>query len=668
MYLKLVKETVNESTADDQGQIEIIAIEDSWEAKLEKSLKASNDLSTSASCHNLPKCDQTVLDEKSSRDIIHIDDEINENSLKSNSNDCSFRNGINVSLNKWKRCGPTKSAHWGKIDNHDIIKGGNIKQRKQFEKFINQLSDNRDLSKVCEPENKKYQESSECCICLDLPKTTKWKPWNCDHLFWYPWLRSWWNVTNACPLCKITFKFIVKLTNTGAEEGREEVKDKKPDVEQIYFSSIEQSCYIWGRDDNEGQLLIWDYWDIKVCHTYWDNLDVIPDTDWFWVNWRIEERRYSELRPSNGVLSDIQEEQHSSDNEESKNYDSENDEEYDPKSKKFQQLMDERESKKYQVNWGVQIFNEDIIYEDCFEHSNSYQYIPRYNTRNSSSYRSSRYIRPTRELNKRKSKGEYQKPSKKFKNNKRELKFRSKVIDDSESEGWNDMNNKSKDSWNKEELKRLTRASSKRIQSEEIKGQTDRKLKRIIKNNDIKNNDTENNQEDEISKVHSSQLSSLLSSTNENDDNSSEKLINGKSQYKNSNQKRKRPNWNTNNSYSQTHNALSQITSKSSHSSALQIHTQKQKDSFDLASLSSKQSYYMKPLLFPHSSSKLSSLNLCRNPKNISIKSTDTKEIPDFSFKASKSSNPYKFQSIKASDKKIEIEESSKIKKQNKFI
>ena len=612
MYLWINKISEDEMIINNQEEIEVIWIEDSYKSNPESSLIIRSSNSKAA------LDDQSENFQSESKipcEIISIDNDSNQDILKRQESKQSTR-GIWINFNQKKNNLLKKNNK----ENVNILK----RNEKQFEKFINEL---KNINKtVLEPENKKFQESSEWCICLELPKETKCKPWNCDHLFWYSWLKGWVNVTNICPLCKISFKFIVKLSENGAEECREEVKEKKPDIEQIHFNTIDQSCYVCCRDDNEGQLLICDYWDSRVWHTYCDGLDVIPESDWFWSAWRRNERGYDSLREMNSNISEAPEQPVSEDDEEIKQQESENDEEYDPKSKKFQSLMNEREESRYMINKRNEIFNYQIQFDDDNDDNEENEvaiYTNRYNTRNGSSRRYSRsssYIPPKRKWNKSK-KEEINKPSK-YPQKKRNKKMRIKRLDESESENWEETLKTSKLEKNRdqEELKRQTRSNTRKVTNETNKVQESKALKRLSKNNCESNSDCE-----EISKIHSSQVESLIGSTNENEEGSSSKSHKNQSQKQLKNIKPLSTPQFINNIPSR-HNIphsqklkFSQITVKSSSSNSLHPNTQNWQIYSKLSSYEYKPSTYHKksPLLMPasnnsslnHSSSNSSKVN-----------------------------------------------------------
>ena len=296
-------------------------------------------------------------------------------------------------------------------------------------KLISEFSSNQPQDYLTEPPSAICQTSSDWWICLEVTKTIKWKPCICEHLFWYTCLKDWWNVTNAWPLCKITFKFIVKLKEDGSEESREEVMDKKPVVDQIYFNAVDERWYIWDRDDNEGQLLICDNWDARVCHTYWDNLDVVPESEWFWSHWRAGERDYNILANFLENEFDIIEGQPSTiELEEEKFYDSENDDEYDPNYDTIHSPWIEKDEKKYQPN-SKKTFDDDFDYNEFSDNSNSMGYESTYYMRSGIATRltrsSMRYSKPRRNKFSRSNDREVHLPSKRL-TKKREVKFRIK--------------------------------------------------------------------------------------------------------------------------------------------------------------------------------------------------------------------------------------------------
>ena len=52
------------------------------------------------------------------------------------------------------------------------------------------------------------------------------------------------------------------------------------------MSMLEDVWYVCQTAQSEELLLIWDYWNRKIWHTYWDNLTEIPVEEWYCINCR----------------------------------------------------------------------------------------------------------------------------------------------------------------------------------------------------------------------------------------------------------------------------------------------------------------------------------------------------------------------------------------------
>ncbi|CAI2382844.1 unnamed protein product [Moneuplotes crassus] len=225
---------------------------------------------------------------------------------------------------------------------------------------------------VLQPENPILKVTKECCICLDLPKTKKCKPSICDHLFCLPCLQNWCKRTNSCPLCKIKFTEIIILTDQGAEEGREKVEERIISDESEYFIQAEEYCYVCNRNDSQESLLVCDCCDIKVCHTYCDNLDAIPETHWFCSQCRLlpEEERVQRLIDYEYSSDNVDEEEPSLDQED--DIPSENDEEYDPNNDTINSSFISRERNQFSVRHAG-LFDENSVFRDNDMTSTSWQ-------------------------------------------------------------------------------------------------------------------------------------------------------------------------------------------------------------------------------------------------------------------------------------------------------
>ena len=344
-----------------------------------------------------------------------------------------------------------------------------MKQRNHLKTLISKFTLPDNDWEIVKPENRNLQVTKECCICLDIPKSTKSKPWNWNHLFCFTCLKSWCNVTNACPLCKVEFKFIVIINDEGVEINREEVEEKKPGTEMEYLNQIADEWYVWNRSDNEPFLLIWDYWDFKVCHTYWDDLDAIPETEWFWTECRAIPQDQRAERLIDYDSDNIDEVYSFTEREDEKDLQSENDEEYDPYNDTINSTFVAREERE-NSSVASEIFDENIKYDVC--ESNSFivdEYRPPKTLKRLNAKESNQWIftNDDQEINQF-----YGRSLRK-----RSVKARMKCIEESESEveDWvtEKQESEEEDKESKEENKesdqfsrRITRATSKILEDE----------------------------------------------------------------------------------------------------------------------------------------------------------------------------------------------------------
>jgi hypothetical protein len=338
----------------------------------------------------------------------------------------------------------------------------NLKQRNRMKSLISKFSLPEHIEEVAEPWNPSLSVKKEWWICLETISTTRCKPWNCEHLFCLSWLKAWWDVTNACPLWKIGFKFIVKLNDLGAEIGREEVEDRKPAEEPLLV--IDEYCYCWGSNDCESSLLVWDYWDFRWCHTFWDDLDIVPVHEWFCDECRLLPSSQRRERLLGVYYSDELDEPGNYDTlENMQNIPSEDEEEYDPNNDKFGLMLQERDERRFSINT-VNIFSDEVKYE--YEES---EYCPRRDLR--SKARIMGADAPKRSLRKR------------------SLKARMKWIEESDSEQ-NDHNSLY---GSEEEIievpKRITRSLSRKMNGENNLSIRETRHRRIISNADLESSE-----------------------------------------------------------------------------------------------------------------------------------------------------------------------------------
>ncbi|CAI2386758.1 unnamed protein product [Moneuplotes crassus] len=124
----------------------------------------------------------------------------------------------------------------------------------------------------------------ECCICLHSIQDKIAKPEKCEHLFCYFCIKNWCNVANKCPLCKIEILKIMVIPKDSSEEPTEE---KIEPIQQLYeqelsiMDLLEDVCYVCRTAEDEDLLLICDHCNSKICHTHCDNLENIPENEWF---------------------------------------------------------------------------------------------------------------------------------------------------------------------------------------------------------------------------------------------------------------------------------------------------------------------------------------------------------------------------------------------------
>jgi len=128
-----------------------------------------------------------------------------------------------------------------------------------------------------------------CAICLDGIKTKTLLD-KCKHEFCKECIENWSNMTNLCPLCKEEFTKLTYYLNNEKKVKRVEKKKLQLDEEESENEYMDE-CFICGRSNNESLLLVCDFCDYFVCHTYCDNLQGIPSGEWI-----CQECRQPEIR------------------------------------------------------------------------------------------------------------------------------------------------------------------------------------------------------------------------------------------------------------------------------------------------------------------------------------------------------------------------------------
>jgi hypothetical protein len=54
-----------------------------------------------------------------------------------------------------------------------------------------------------------------------------------------------------------------------------------PEEAFYMFDNSDDFCYLCGSDEDDGNLMVCDLCDMKVCHTYCAGFEGLPEDDWF---------------------------------------------------------------------------------------------------------------------------------------------------------------------------------------------------------------------------------------------------------------------------------------------------------------------------------------------------------------------------------------------------
>jgi hypothetical protein len=156
------------------------------------------------------------------------------------------------------------------------------------------------LKKATDNKELQLPLNTNCIICLDTIRSLA-NLNNCNHDFCKSCITEWSKKTNVCPLCKKEFKKIIYYDEKG--KRREiNVKKKKLEIEMdeedlnLLLEETSDQCMICGSDDDYPNLLVCDGCRYNVCHTYCDNLELIPEGDWFCRDCRERQIRNTLLR------------------------------------------------------------------------------------------------------------------------------------------------------------------------------------------------------------------------------------------------------------------------------------------------------------------------------------------------------------------------------------
>jgi hypothetical protein len=187
-----------------------------------------------------------------------------------------------TSIKKENKC--MENNH-NRIDNYEEKKDSSI-GLSSTQKFTPKKKKKRLIkSKVLQMSSPK----NTCAICLDGIKT-KTQLDKCKHEFCKECIENWANMTNLCPLCKEEFTKLTYYVNNEKKVKRVEKKKLQLNEEESENEYMDE-CFICGRSNNESLLLVCDYCDYFVCHTYCDNLQRIPSGEW-----KCQECRQSDIR------------------------------------------------------------------------------------------------------------------------------------------------------------------------------------------------------------------------------------------------------------------------------------------------------------------------------------------------------------------------------------
>lgn len=121
---------------------------------------------------------------------------------------------------------------------------------------------------------------NKCSICLDeMANPARISP--CLHEYCKECIDQWAKSSTSCPLCKKDFKQIIYNGNSGRKKIRKRKKFKadEEEVEEWYNNCLEY-CMICEGTQETFLMLVCDQCNYNVCHTYCDNLDIIPDGEW----------------------------------------------------------------------------------------------------------------------------------------------------------------------------------------------------------------------------------------------------------------------------------------------------------------------------------------------------------------------------------------------------
>lgn len=162
---------------------------------------------------------------------------------------------------------------------------------------------NRRLKKCSNNKELTLPTNTTCAICLDsinkLANLDK-----CNHDFCLNCIKQWSKKTNKCPLCKKDFKIIFYYEKNTRREIK--VKKRRLDIveDDFYLDQSDDACMVCLNSDNTDLMLVCDRCQRRVCHTFCDGLDSVPQEEWYCRYCREHEVRRMIIREDFGHYSD----------------------------------------------------------------------------------------------------------------------------------------------------------------------------------------------------------------------------------------------------------------------------------------------------------------------------------------------------------------------------
>lgn len=129
----------------------------------------------------------------------------------------------------------------------------------------------------------KWSVKKKCSICLEVLDNTCYLN-TCKHEFCSECINKWSELSNQCPLCKISFDKIVLFIPSKQKIVLKAVKQQKftPTEEPVeeWYNQCDETCLICKKGDQNHLLLVCDKCNTHIAHTYCVGLDVIPEGEW----------------------------------------------------------------------------------------------------------------------------------------------------------------------------------------------------------------------------------------------------------------------------------------------------------------------------------------------------------------------------------------------------